>query len=171
VAFQNDKQNRLLFVIANFIAFFNYTNLATVLAVNLADFLQAVPIGAAGYIVIFVVAVAIIDIVLAGALGKWAILAPVFIPVFRRLGRDPNLVLAAHGFVQSAQSSRKVARLRNVARRALCERALTEVSASLSWPKLASTIRRLILLRTVRIPAGTTGVARFADVSLNPETR
>jgi aminobenzoyl-glutamate transport protein len=30
----------LLFVIANFIAFFNYTNLATVLAVNLADFLQ-----------------------------------------------------------------------------------------------------------------------------------
>jgi len=86
----------LLFVIANFIAFFNYTNLATVLAVNLADFLQNVPIGAAGYIVIFVIVVAIIDIVLAGALGKWAILAPVFIPVFMRLGGDPNLVLAAY---------------------------------------------------------------------------
>ena len=38
----------LLFVIANFIAFFNYTNLATVLAVNLADFLQTLPIGGAG---------------------------------------------------------------------------------------------------------------------------
>ncbi len=86
----------LLFVIANFIAFFNYTNLATVLAVNLADFLQNVPIGAAGYIVIFVIVVAVIDIVLAGALGKWAILAPVFIPVFMRLGGDPNLVLAAY---------------------------------------------------------------------------
>ena len=86
----------LLFVIANFIAFFNYTNMATVLAVNLAGFLQAVPIGASGYIVIFVIVVAIIDVVLAGALGKWAILAPVFIPVFMQLGGDPNLVLAAY---------------------------------------------------------------------------
>jgi aminobenzoyl-glutamate transport protein len=86
----------LLFVIANFIAFFNYTNLATVLAVNLADFLQNVPIGATGYIVLFVVVVAIIDIILTGALAKWAILAPVFVPLFMRLGGDPNLVLAAY---------------------------------------------------------------------------
>ncbi len=86
----------LLFVIANFIAFFNYTNLATVLAVNLADFLQTVPIGAGGYIVLFVVVVAIIDIILTGALAKWAILAPVFIPLFMRLGGNPDLVMAAY---------------------------------------------------------------------------
>ena len=86
----------LLFVIANFIAFFNYTNLATVLAVNLADFLQTLPIGAGGYIVLFVVTVAIIDIILTGALAKWAILAPVFIPLFMRLGGDPDLVMAAY---------------------------------------------------------------------------
>lgn len=86
----------LLFVIANFIAFFNYTNLATVLAVNLADFLQTLPLGAASYIILFVVTVAIIDIILTGALAKWAILAPVFIPLFMRLGGDPNLVMAAY---------------------------------------------------------------------------
>ncbi|PZR01057.1 MAG: p-aminobenzoyl-glutamate transporter [Cereibacter sphaeroides] len=86
----------LLFVIANFIAFFNFTNLATVLAVNLAEFLQTVPIGAAGYIILFVIVVAIIDIILTGALAKWAILAPVFVPLFMRLGGDPNLVLAAY---------------------------------------------------------------------------
>lgn len=86
----------LLFVIANFIAFFNYTNLATVLAVNLANFLQTVPIGATGYIILFVVVVAIIDIILTGALAKWAILAPVFVPLFMRLGGDPDLVLAAY---------------------------------------------------------------------------
>ncbi len=86
----------LLFVIANFIAFFNYTNLATVLAVNLADFLQTVPIGAAGYIILFVIVVAIIDIILTGALAKWAILAPVFVPLFMRLGGDPNLVMATY---------------------------------------------------------------------------
>ena len=86
----------LLFVIANFIAFFNWTNLATVMAVNLADFLQTVPIGTSGYIILFVIVVALIDIILTGALAKWAILAPVFIPLFMRLGGDPNLVLAAY---------------------------------------------------------------------------
>jgi aminobenzoyl-glutamate transport protein len=86
----------LLFVIANFIAFFNYTNLATVLAVNLADFLLTMPIGASAYIVLFIIVVAIIDIILTGALAKWAILAPVFIPLFMRLGGDPNLVMAAY---------------------------------------------------------------------------
>jgi aminobenzoyl-glutamate transport protein len=86
----------LLFVIANFIAFFNYTNLATVLAVNLADFLQTTNLGATSYIILFVVVVAVIDIILTGALAKWAILAPVFVPLFMRLGGDPNLVLAAY---------------------------------------------------------------------------
>ena len=86
----------LLFVIANFIAFFNYTNLATVLAVNLADILQTAPLGAVSYIILFVILVAIIDVILTGALAKWAILAPVFIPLFMRLGGDPNLVLAAY---------------------------------------------------------------------------
>lgn len=86
----------LLFVIANFIAFFNYTNLATVIAVNLADFLQTMPIGATSYIVLFVLVVALIDIILTGALAKWAILAPVFIPLFMRLGGDPDLVLATY---------------------------------------------------------------------------
>jgi aminobenzoyl-glutamate transport protein len=86
----------LLFVIANFIAFFNYTNLATVLAVNLADFLQTTALGPSAYIVLFVIVVALIDIILTGALAKWAILAPVFVPLFMRLGGDPDLVLAAY---------------------------------------------------------------------------
>ena len=86
----------LLFVIANFIAFFNYTNLATVLAVNLADILSTAPLGATSYIFLFVGLIALIDIILTGALAKWAILAPVFIPLFMRLGGDPDLVMAAY---------------------------------------------------------------------------
>ena len=86
----------LLLVIAQFIAFFNFTNMATVLAATLAEVLEQLPIGAVGYIVIFVVTVAIIDLVITGAVAKWAILAPVFIPLFMRLGGDPDLVLAAY---------------------------------------------------------------------------
>jgi len=86
----------LLFVISQFIAFFDFTNLATVLAVSLADVLQTLPIGGAGYIILFVLFVLIIDLILTGAVAKWAILAPVFVPVFMRLGGDPDLVLAAY---------------------------------------------------------------------------
>jgi aminobenzoyl-glutamate transport protein len=86
----------LLLVIAQFIAFFSFTNIATVLAANLADFLEAVPIGGVGYIIIFVLIIFLIDMLITGAVAKWAILAPVFIPLFMRLGGDPNLVLAAY---------------------------------------------------------------------------
>ena len=86
----------LLLVIAQFIAFFNFTNLATVLAVNLADFLQDAPINAVGYIIIFVFIVMTIDLLITGAVAKWAIFAPVFIPLFMQLGGDPSLVQAAY---------------------------------------------------------------------------
>jgi aminobenzoyl-glutamate transport protein len=86
----------LLLVIAQFIAFFNFTNMATVLAANLASFLQNAPINGVGYIIIFVLIIALLDILITGAVAKWAILAPVFIPLFMQLGGDPNLVLAAY---------------------------------------------------------------------------
>lgn len=38
----------------------------------------------------------LIDLLITGAVAKWAIFAPVFIPLFMRLGGDPNLVLAAY---------------------------------------------------------------------------
>lgn len=86
----------LLLVIAQFIAFFNYTNLATVLAANLAELLEGAPINAVGYIIIFVLLVMVIDLLITGAVAKWAILAPVFIPLFMQLGGDPALVQAAY---------------------------------------------------------------------------
>ena len=52
----------LLLVIAQFIAFFSFTNIATVLAANLADFLETVPLGATSYIIIFVLTIFLIDL-------------------------------------------------------------------------------------------------------------
>ena len=86
----------LLLVIAQFVAFFSFTNIATVLAANLADFLETVPLGMTSYIVIFILVIFLLDLILTGAVAKWAIFAPVFIPLFMRLGGDPNLVLAAY---------------------------------------------------------------------------
>ena len=86
----------LLLVIAQFIAFFSFTNIATVLAANLADFLETVPLGGVSYIILFVLVIFLIDMLLTGAVAKWAIFAPVFIPLFMRLGGDPDLVLAGY---------------------------------------------------------------------------
>ena len=86
----------LLLVISQFIAFFSFTNIATVLAANLADWLETVPLGGVSYIIIFVLVILLLDLIITGAVAKWAIFAPVFIPLFMRLGGDPNLVLAAY---------------------------------------------------------------------------
>src|SRR6478752_2256353 len=86
----------LLLIIAQFIAFFNYTNIATVLAVVLADALETAGLGPIPLLVGFVVVTALLDIVIPGVIPKWAIFAPIFIPLFLRLGIAPQLVLAAY---------------------------------------------------------------------------
>jgi aminobenzoyl-glutamate transport protein len=86
----------LLLIIAQFIAFFNYTNIATVLAVVLADALETAGLGPIPLIVGFVLVTALLDIIIPGVIPKWAIFAPIFIPLFLRLGIAPQLVLAAY---------------------------------------------------------------------------
>ncbi len=44
----------------------------------------------------FIVVVAIIDLLLTGAIAKWAIFAPVFVPLLMKLGVEPEAVLAAY---------------------------------------------------------------------------
>ena len=44
----------------------------------------------------FVVVVAILDLIMTGAIPKWAIFAPVFVPLLMRLNVDPAAVLAAY---------------------------------------------------------------------------
>ncbi len=86
----------LLLIIAQFIAFFNYTNIATVLAVVLADALEAAGLGPIPLIIGFVLVTALLDIIIPGVIPKWAIFAPIFIPLFLRLDIAPQLVLAAY---------------------------------------------------------------------------
>lgn len=86
----------LLFIIAQFVAYFNYTNMATILAVAMADWLDGSPIGPLWLLLGFIVVIAILDLLITGAIPKWAIFAPVFVPLFVRLGVAPEAVLAAY---------------------------------------------------------------------------
>ena len=44
----------------------------------------------------FIFVVALIDLLLTGAIAKWAIFAPVFVPLLMKLGVEPEAVLAAY---------------------------------------------------------------------------
>ncbi len=86
----------LFFVLSQFVAYFTYTNIGTVLALGLGGFLQTGNIGPLPLLLGFIVVVAIIDLLLTGAIAKWAIFAPVFVPLLMKLGVEPEAVLAAY---------------------------------------------------------------------------
>lgn len=86
----------LFFVLSQFVAYFTYTNIGTVLALSLSEGLRAANIGSLPLLLGFIVVVALIDLLLTGAIAKWAIFAPVFVPLLMKLGVDPEAVLAAY---------------------------------------------------------------------------
>lgn len=86
----------MLLIISQFIAFFNFTQMPTVAAIAMADLLERANIGALPLLLGLIVVVMLLDIIIPGSLPKWAIFAPVFIPIFTRLGVAPQTVLAAY---------------------------------------------------------------------------
>jgi aminobenzoyl-glutamate transport protein len=86
----------LFLLIAQFIAYFNFSNIAEVLAVKLGDVLEDMNIGAVWLLIGLIIVTIIVDLIIPQAIAKWALLAPVFIPLFIRLGVAPQTVLAAY---------------------------------------------------------------------------
>lgn len=86
----------LFFVLSQFVAYFTYTNIGTVMALSLSEILSSANIGASPLLIGFIVVVALIDLLLTGAIAKWAIFAPVFVPLLMKLGVEPEAVLAAY---------------------------------------------------------------------------
>jgi aminobenzoyl-glutamate transport protein len=86
----------LFLLIAQFIAYFNYSNIAEVLAVKLGDVLEHLNIGAVWLLIGVIVISFIVDLIIPQAIAKWALLAPIFVPLMLRLGVAPQTVLAAY---------------------------------------------------------------------------
>jgi aminobenzoyl-glutamate transport protein len=86
----------LFFLIAQFIAYFNFSNVAQVVAVKLGDLLEKVNIGAVWLMIGVILITTVVNLIIPAAIAKWALLAPIFIPLFIRLGVAPQTVLAAY---------------------------------------------------------------------------
>ncbi|WP_419741637.1 AbgT family transporter [Paraclostridium dentum] len=92
----------LAFVAAQFIKYFEYTNLGTIIAVRGAEFLQSINIGSIPLLVGFIIITGFINLFMGSASAKWAIMAPVFIPMFLKLGIGADVVQTAYRIADSS---------------------------------------------------------------------
>jgi aminobenzoyl-glutamate transport protein len=86
----------MLLMIAQFIAFFNFSNIPDVLGIALAEFLETAGIGALPLLVAMIVIIIALDVVIPGVVPKWAIFAPILVPLFVQLGVPAQTLLAAY---------------------------------------------------------------------------
>ena len=86
----------LAFVSAQFINYFSYTKLGTIIALSGAAALESANIGLIPLMIIFVLFSAFMNLFMGSASAKWNILAPVFVPMFMLLGYSPELCQLAY---------------------------------------------------------------------------
>lgn len=91
----------LFLLIAQFIGYFNYSNMPTVAAVQLGDLIESIDVATVWLLLAAIVITLVVGIILPQAIAKWALLAPILIPVFLRLGVEPQTVLAAYRIADS----------------------------------------------------------------------
>ncbi len=86
----------LAFVAAQFVAFFNWSNLGIITAISGAGALQAIGLTGIPLIVAFVLVASFINLIIGSASAKWAIMAPIFVPMLMLMGYSPELTQAAY---------------------------------------------------------------------------
>jgi len=86
----------LVFFAAQFVAFFNWTNLGTVLAVKGAALLQTIGLDGPAVFILFILMCAFINLSLGSASAQWAVTAPIFVPMLMLIGYAPEVIQAAY---------------------------------------------------------------------------
>lgn len=81
----------LVFFAAQFVAYFKWSNLGLIIAIEGSIGLQSMNIGMVPLLLLFVLLSGFINMFMGSASAKWAILGPVFIPMFMLLGYSPEL--------------------------------------------------------------------------------
>lgn len=91
-----DSYIALVFFAAQFVAYFNETQLGLIVAVKGAEFLKAIGLSSIPLMIAFIIVSATINLFMGSASAKWAIMAPVFVPMFMLLGYTPEVTQAAY---------------------------------------------------------------------------
>jgi aminobenzoyl-glutamate transport protein len=86
----------LAFAASQFVAYFGWSNLGLIFAVTGADLLRSSGLSGIPLIILFVFVCAAIDLFVASASAKWAVIGPVFVPMLMIMGYSPELTQAAY---------------------------------------------------------------------------
>jgi aminobenzoyl-glutamate transport protein len=86
----------LVFFAAQFIAYFSWTKLGLILAVSGADFLASLNMGPIALFCIFILFSAFLNLFMGSASAKWALIGPVFVPMFMLLNYSPEVTQLAY---------------------------------------------------------------------------
>lgn len=86
----------VIFFIAQFVNIFNWSNLGVVLAVHGATFLRALDLGPIPLLIALIAMTGLINVLLGSSSAKWAMLAPVLVPMFMLLNYSPELTQTAY---------------------------------------------------------------------------
>ena len=91
----------LAFVAAQFTAYLSWSNLGTILAINGANLLENLGIGGFFLLLLFILLTIALNLIVSSA-AKWAILAPVFVPMLMLSGFSPATAQVAFRIGDSA---------------------------------------------------------------------
>jgi len=86
----------LAFAASQFVAYFGWSNLGLIFAIAGADLLKASGLSGIPLIILFIFVCALLDLFLASASAKWAVIGPVFVPMLMIMGYSPELTQAAY---------------------------------------------------------------------------
>jgi aminobenzoyl-glutamate transport protein len=86
----------LAFAAAHFVAMFAWSNLGLILAVNGAGALKATALPAPALLALVVLLTAFVNLFIGSASAKWALLAPVLVPMLMLLGVSAEMTTAAY---------------------------------------------------------------------------
>ena len=86
----------LVFFAAQFTAFFNWSNIGSVMAVSGANLLNDIGLTGPLLLVGFILICAFVNLMLGSASAQWAITAPIFVPILMLTGYAPEMIQAAY---------------------------------------------------------------------------
>ena len=86
----------LVFFAAQFIAWFNDSNLGMVLAIKGVSLIKALDLGLIPLVLMTIVFATTTNLVMGSASAKWLLLAPIVVPMFMMLGYSPELAQCAY---------------------------------------------------------------------------
>lgn len=92
----------LAFTAGQFVEYFSESNMGLVVGVFGANFLDNISLTGIPLLIVFIIICAFINLFIGSASAKWAMMAPIFVPIMMQLGYSPEVTQMAYRIADSS---------------------------------------------------------------------